>query len=269
MQEAISAYAAVSLLVNRWQVWQLICSIGKSRIIHGVGLMLLNIKAFKTVHIVIPNGALKRRDVDDFSDYWCFGNFENNVHYHEDLDFKHGRNDVLLIDEADILIFHDPMLLRKAFRLSAAICFTATPPASGQQSLERKIYEHLSLKLYEYWPQALPRPQNARLLKTVEAKYADNLAAFVEERAKHRAVLIYTNEPTASTLLSQIGDSQRVTQAADPAQLRRLNIRPNATSHKVLIACDVGVMRGFDYLGGHKGLCLVVDQGFSSQREAD
>ena len=183
MQEAISAYAAVALQENKWQVWQLICSFGKSRIIHGVGLMLLNMKAFSRVHIVIPNTALMQRDIKDFADYWCFGGFEGNVLYHEGLNFKHGKNDVLLIDEADLLIFEDPMLLKKALKQSAAICFTATPPQSGQQSLERKIYDHLSLKSYEYWPQALAKPQNTRLVKTVDAKYAGDLAAFIRECA--------------------------------------------------------------------------------------
>ena len=36
-----------------------------------------------------------------------------------------------------------------------------------------------------------------------------------------------------------------------------------------MIATDVGVMRGFDYLGGHKGLCLIIDKGFASQSAAD
>jgi len=269
MQEAISAYASASLLVDKWQMWQLVCSIGKSRIIHGIGLMLLSTKAVKGVHIVIPNKALLQRDIGDFADYWCLGAFEGKVHYHEDLNFRHGKTDVLLIDEADQLIFEDPMLLRKALKHSPALCFSATPPNSGQQTLEMEIYQHLGFKLRSYWPKALARPLNTRLVIKVDAKYADNLSAFVEERARHRAVLIYTNEPTASNLLSQIGDSQRVTQAADPAQLRRLNIRPNATSHKVLVATESQVMRGFDYLGGHKGICLIIDQGFSSQREAD
>ena len=179
MQEAISAYAVISLRQSKWQMWQLICSIGKSRIIHSVGLMLLNTKAFTRIHIVIPNGALKQRDIEDFADYWSLSNFEDRVFYHEDLDFKHGKNDVLLIDESDVLVFDDPLLLKKAFKLSAAICFTATPPSQGQQTLERKIYDHLSLRLCEYWPQVLARPQNARLLKTVEAKDVSDLTTFI------------------------------------------------------------------------------------------
>ena len=266
MQEAISAYASATLQVEKWQMWQLVCGIGKSRIIHSIGLMLLSLKDFKAVHIVIPNKALLKRDKKDFADYWCLGSLEGRVHYHEDLNFRHGKSDVLLIDEADQLVFADPLLLRKALRQSSAIGFTATPPTTGQQTLEIKIYEHLGFKLREYWPQALMRPENSRLVKNVDPKYADDLAAFVEERAKHRAVLIYTSEKTASTLLGLITDSQRVSEATE---LRRLDVRPNSTSHKVLVATESQVMRGFDYLGGHKGICLIVDRGFACQREAD
>lgn len=60
-----------------------------------------------------------------------------------------------------------------------------------------------------------------------------------------------------------------MTLSCHPSTLRELDIRPSTTGHRVLIASDVRVMRGFDYLGGHKGLCLVVDKGFSCQREAD
>ena len=60
-----------------------------------------------------------------------------------------------------------------------------------------------------------------------------------------------------------------VTFETPPALLRELRAKPSATSHHILIATDVGVMRGFDYLGGHKGLCLIIDKGFASQSAAD
>jgi hypothetical protein len=72
-----------------------------------------------------------------------------------------------MVDEADLLIFADPFKFKKALQKSSAICFTGTPPDSKENSLEQKIYSHLDLKTYNYWPKSLAKPQNTRLIKTV------------------------------------------------------------------------------------------------------
>lgn len=62
MQEAIACYAVASLKSTRHQLWELYASIGKSRIIACICLMALTSKDVSTVHILVPNAALLRRD---------------------------------------------------------------------------------------------------------------------------------------------------------------------------------------------------------------
>ena len=109
MQEAIACYAVASLATIKHQLWELYASIGKSRIIACIGLMALSSKVVKTVHIVVPNAALKRRDESDFGDYWKFSGLETCVKYHDKLDFKPTKMDLLIVDEADKLVFEDPL----------------------------------------------------------------------------------------------------------------------------------------------------------------
>ena len=60
------------------------------------------------VHYVVPNSALLKRDRNDFEDYFALGKHQKWIHYHERIDFTPKQNSVVLIDEADVLIFKDP-----------------------------------------------------------------------------------------------------------------------------------------------------------------
>jgi hypothetical protein len=59
----------------------------------------------KIVHIVIPSKGLERREKEDFKDYWIYGGNEGKVRYHTDLSFTAGKDNIVLVDEADKIIF--------------------------------------------------------------------------------------------------------------------------------------------------------------------
>ena len=193
LQEAISGFLAVRAESVRSQLWLLYFAMGKSRIIHGAANMLLCSKMAKVVHIVIPSKGLLRRDQQEFADYWVYGGNQASIRYHSDISFQVGQGHIVLIDEADKLIFSDPCKLKKLLDKCPTICFTASCPDAQEESLERRIFTKLRLDISEYWPTKIAKPSDARVLKDLDAPTVDDLGAFIIDKAKQMAVLLYTS----------------------------------------------------------------------------
>ena len=65
---------------------------------------------FTKVHIVFDNGHLLNRDRVDFEDYWLLLSYcDDRIEYHTGFDFKVGLNELVIVDEADALMFKDPI----------------------------------------------------------------------------------------------------------------------------------------------------------------
>ena len=184
MQEAIACYAVASLATIKHQLWELYASIGKSRIIACIGLMALSSKVVKTVHIVVPNAALKRRDESDFGDYWKFSGLEMCVKYHDKLDFKPTKTDLLIVDEADKLVFEDPLKLRGVQKVCATICFTATLPSSKQMALEQRIIDQLGMRMLTYVSKGLVQTETSLEVGVLNVTTDVELATFILEKAQ-------------------------------------------------------------------------------------
>lgn len=103
--------------------------------------MLLCSKMTKIVHIVIPSKGLERRDKEDFKDYWIYGGNEKQVKYHTDINFTVKKDHIVLVDEADTIIFGEPLKLIKVMDKCTTILFTASCPDHQSQSLESKIFD--------------------------------------------------------------------------------------------------------------------------------
>ena len=97
----------------------------------------------------------------------------------------------------------------------------------------------------------------------------EELSAFIYEKAQYTAVLVYTSSERAASLKTNLSFAETVDLNANDASLRHLHLRTNASYHRVLIAEQPEVMRGFDYRGGFKGITLLLDRGFESHREAE
>ena len=69
--------------------------------------LILLFSGFKRVHIVIPND-LMIRDKEEFENYWAITNMQERVQYHEDFKFEKKNGDILICDEADLVLFADP-----------------------------------------------------------------------------------------------------------------------------------------------------------------
>lgn len=52
---------------------------------------------------------------------------EGKVEYHVGCDFEPKAGELIIVDEADSLIFSEPVKFRQFIQKNACICFTATP----------------------------------------------------------------------------------------------------------------------------------------------
>ena len=95
------------------------------------------------------------------------------------------------------------------------------------------------------------------------------MSAFIYEKAQYTAVLVYTSPERATSLKTRLSFAETVDLNTDDASLRQLHVRTNASYHRVLVAEQPEVMRGFDYRGGFKGITLLLDRGFEIHREAE
>ena len=93
-------------------------------------------KMFRQVHILVPSGALLRRDIKEFDDYWVLAGLEKVIKYHEKLDFKPAEKDLVIVDEADKLVLDDPCKFRTVTAGCSYICLTASLPDSNQGKLK-------------------------------------------------------------------------------------------------------------------------------------
>lgn len=78
--------------------------------------------------MVFDNEHLLTRDRVDFEDYWLLLGYDSDkIDYHIGLDFKVGPGELIIVDEADALMFKDPIKFQEFTSECACICFTATP----------------------------------------------------------------------------------------------------------------------------------------------
>ena len=269
MQWGVAAYATLTLDTSPQQIWELDAGSGKTWTASAVGLMLLSTKRCTSLQYVVPNPGLKKRDSAEFRSYWDLGGYTEKVEYHSDIDFIPKKNGVVLIDEADVLIFRDPKKFSAFFKKARVICFTASPPAGGKQSLESDIYSQLGLKSFAYLPASLKLNVAPTPLHRLKPMTTDELVAYTSDRAKEQAVLVYTTEARAQIFLSRVEGAELVTADDSADSLRQLNIKPAGTLYRILLITDEMLMRGYDYRGHERGLTLILDQSFESQRDVD
>ena len=94
------------------------------------------------------------------------------------------------------------------------------------------------------------------------------LATMIREKSAAMAVIVFTTAEKVQQLMTALPNAKELTVETDAGFLRSLDERASADGHWVLLTEDPECLRGFDYRGHHKGLCLVCDRGFQSDREA-
>jgi len=142
-QLAVAVYAVGLYEKQERQLWQLPAGTGKSRVIAAAALAWAKVNKNGLVHIVVPNELLCQRDTATFSDLWRLGDIEGRVKYRKDLPMEAAPSDLVILDEADHLIFNHTDLVKKVAAKHRVIAFTATISKSNFETAEVGVVKML------------------------------------------------------------------------------------------------------------------------------
>lgn len=220
---------------------------------------------------MFDNEHLMKRDQTDFSPYWELLGLQERVEYHVKYPFTLAVNELVIVDEADAIMFENPLEFKEFISKTACLCFTATPASS---SVEKKVADALQFKQYNYIfgeeenaeknSSALPKEDRIVAAATIKDK-----AAYIKGLSTDMPVLVFC-EPTLTEELISIGCSPLVVDHnVDPAVLRQLDERDQATgAYRVVVSETQFGMRGLDYRSKNVKMALVIAKSFENQREA-
>ena len=114
---------------------------GKSRVAAAVALYHLLLNTDSVVHFVYSTDHLRARDNSSFQNLWSLTDLSARVQTHTSMDFEKRERDLLLIDEADDLLYSNPKEFLEKVKDNTFILFTAT-------SSDTKNYEESILKMF-------------------------------------------------------------------------------------------------------------------------
>ena len=120
--------------------------------ISALTLLLLFRNSDTHIHIMFHSKYLMERDEKAFSKNWdCFAGHKDRVHYHWELDFKVEKHDVLLVNEADAVMFKEALHFYEAYSATdiTIVGFTATPydTSKGGDGIDKKVLDELEFDL--------------------------------------------------------------------------------------------------------------------------
>lgn len=78
---------------------------------------------------------------------------EDAVEYHVGIDFDCQPGDVILVDEADELVFGNPEKFLLKTKGMNCICLTATPDNEDNKGVEREVLKGMGFSLYDGLPE--------------------------------------------------------------------------------------------------------------------
>ena len=124
----MAVFIAANLAKYPKVVWELPTGSGKSFIISALALIALLGGDTETVHFVVPSEVLLEREKMDFRCFWdCVDKGQERVKYYSSLQFTPKPKDLVIVDEADMLLLEDlDVFFEFVAKATSTVCFTAT-----------------------------------------------------------------------------------------------------------------------------------------------
>jgi hypothetical protein len=126
------------------------------------------------------------RDRAAFQQYWLLSKNERRMHHVVGLEHEFSKSSLLLMEEADQLIFDNPQKACLLFQEHPCACFTATPH-DGEGGLEHKILSQLNIKLLTGGLEQ----GNLEFTGTIDTKLDHSAVHFIGKRLLNRPGLVY------------------------------------------------------------------------------
>jgi hypothetical protein len=252
------------------QIWVVPSGQGKARITASAAALGLMSGAISKVHLVFQSKHLMRRDKEDFEAYWLLlGYDESQIEYHLGMDFKPQQGELIITDEADVIMFADPIQFNEVVNGCLVIGFTATPDNFNKDGAESEIIKLLKFQKYHYTlGQDNTKQPDLTFDEIVSCDSVSAKANFILKQAKLGPTLVFCKEPLAEALAATGCELLFVTEETSSKSLLNLDKALETGLYRVLVALNPIAMRGYDYRSPKCPMNLVVDQSFENLREA-
>ena len=188
-QFALAQYCIGLLAKEPRQLWCVPSGQGKGRIEHTTALLALYLGMYSKVHIVYDCEQLKKRDTDDFDGY--LGLIEGEVEYHVGIDFVAAEGELVVIDEADALLYNDPVKFRDFICVNACICFTATPDDWDPNGMDSKVLVAMKFAKYHYILNAAEQKIKFFFEEKHHAMPLNDKVALIKKHSLNGPVIVY------------------------------------------------------------------------------
>ncbi len=217
---------------------------------------------------MILNKQLRRRDQEEFSGFWNLVGKSNKVHYEKDLKFKSGTKSLILMDEADHLLWTDPETFFSGFNGRLGICFTASTSFRSEDQIDRQVLAKAGFKMLQYWPESLKAPKRLHLNEEIQLDSMADALAYIQKQLHNQPVLLYCHKQDLDLISAQNLKFTRLDYFEDYNHLRRLDHRTESGQYEFLISTHADTMRGSDLRAKLTGMTLVITKSFHSERDA-
>ncbi len=185
---------------HNWQMWYLRPGCGKSLMLQIIGWLYLTTNAISKVTFVIPDKVLLERDVAEFAGFW--GSLQKNrVEFSVEMPQATSPDQLVLIDEADMLMFGNPKEFFTAIKRSHhCICFSSSLKGNWQPVLDQ-LCAHYAVKQMVYSPNDYGA---AQAIEDFIPAGECNLTACIVNAVKSKPVIVYTKNTNLMCVLEQL-----------------------------------------------------------------
>jgi len=266
-QLAVAIYA-VGLSEKRYkQLWQLPAGTGKSRVIATAALVWAKANVGGNIHIVIPNELLHARDEATFKNLWRLGHIEDRVRYVSSLPKGVADGDLVLLDEADHLIFSQTDAVRELLAAHKVLAFTATITKSNFESVEIDVVKMMGYTPYKYKVVDRGIEIEPDYNERFEGEGEPSLVDLVLARRQKNPVLVFCTPESLVGLTEQLPSLIQLEKVTDYKVLQSCEDKEDDGEYKVFAAAEESSMRGLDFRAPRLGMVLIVNAPFSSPRD--
>jgi hypothetical protein len=238
---------------------------GKSRIAAMIALIALSANLYDNVHLVYSTERLMKKDKKEFKNVLEITDNTEKVHYHIDIEFEVGKNDLLIFDEGDEYIYENTDKTLKFMKNHACVMLTATINGGREEKVEEKVLKSFGFECYSHMHQ--PTLGQDIVYQELDLANKNAIATYLEEKKNHQAMLVY-GDPELKSFLKENLKVEDVDEAIDDESLKTLHQKDEEGKYRTLVSSNKKQsMRGVDFRAETNGIHLLLCTSFSNKRE--
>jgi len=192
---------------------------------------------------------------------------EERVFYTSELPEDADANDLVLVDEADQLLFNETDAVRERLKHPKVLAFTATISKSELESVEVKAVKVLGYKRMVYSVVRTDGAEDPGFHEMYDKEDETTLASLINIYRPGQPVLVYCSQADLVLLRARIPELIELELVEDYTDLLDTETKDGEDQHKVYATATEKSMRGLDFRAPRLGMTLLVAAPFSTPRD--